>query len=346
MTNDIKLITEDGLEVPVAALMVVGRSKDADLTIEDDQISRKHAQMTPTDDGLQVEDLGSSNGTFLNGKRTEKFTAVNGDTVQFYKHKYVVSIDVPETFDPDATRLHVPEDATPVATDPVSAGVPEVAAEIIVNEKPSDSAPEVAPKTQSDSKEEAKEIPASAERAWWETSDEGPVGTMLLKPGEMDLEAEMTRLFNLGPAEHPRLVGMEGALAGKCFELGEGKFVVGRDQASDIQIDHDGISVKHAQLIHEGGTWKVVNLLSSNGTFVNGERIQSAYLNSGDELRFGAIGLVFQLPGGAIIKADEAAEEEPSVEAPAASSSNKTAIIAAVVGFVVVLVIGGLVLFS
>jgi pSer/pThr/pTyr-binding forkhead associated (FHA) protein len=46
--------------------LVIGRASDADVPLEDGEVSRKHARITPTDDGATVEDLGSVNGTFVN----------------------------------------------------------------------------------------------------------------------------------------------------------------------------------------------------------------------------------------------------------------------------------------
>lgn len=46
---------------------VIGRSRDADLTIDDDTVSRRHAELRGGREELEVEDLGSSNGTTLNG---------------------------------------------------------------------------------------------------------------------------------------------------------------------------------------------------------------------------------------------------------------------------------------
>src|SRR4051794_41866676 len=48
--------------------LVIGR-EDAGLVIDDPEISRRHARVAPVDGGVVVEDLGSTNGTFVNGER-------------------------------------------------------------------------------------------------------------------------------------------------------------------------------------------------------------------------------------------------------------------------------------
>ena len=62
--------------------LVVGR-EDAGLTIEDSELSRKHAVIRPRDDALEIEDLGSLNGTFVNGTKIEVATRISGgDTIK------------------------------------------------------------------------------------------------------------------------------------------------------------------------------------------------------------------------------------------------------------------------
>ncbi|HST16882.1 MAG TPA: adenylate/guanylate cyclase domain-containing protein, partial [Gaiellaceae bacterium] len=70
-----------GQRVPVDAELVVGR--EADVTIEDPLISRRHAAIRPIGGGLEIEDLGSLNGTWVNGVRIEgRRTLEDGDFVQ------------------------------------------------------------------------------------------------------------------------------------------------------------------------------------------------------------------------------------------------------------------------
>jgi pSer/pThr/pTyr-binding forkhead associated (FHA) protein len=57
-----------GREVEVASVLVLGRQA-VDLVIEDAQVSRRHASVRPAGDALEVEDLGSKNGTWVNGAR-------------------------------------------------------------------------------------------------------------------------------------------------------------------------------------------------------------------------------------------------------------------------------------
>jgi pSer/pThr/pTyr-binding forkhead associated (FHA) protein len=57
-----------GRTVAVAAAMTVGRGRDADLVLADELVSRHHARVAPSGSGAVVEDLGSRNGTFVNGE--------------------------------------------------------------------------------------------------------------------------------------------------------------------------------------------------------------------------------------------------------------------------------------
>ena len=56
-----------GQRWPLGRAIVLGRESTCDVVIADRQVSRFHARLTPTDEGIIVEDLGSKNGTHLNG---------------------------------------------------------------------------------------------------------------------------------------------------------------------------------------------------------------------------------------------------------------------------------------
>ena len=56
-----------GTKLPIRGPIVIGRSPGADIVIADDFVSARHARVSPTRDGAVIEDLGSTNGTVLDG---------------------------------------------------------------------------------------------------------------------------------------------------------------------------------------------------------------------------------------------------------------------------------------
>lgn len=70
---------------------------------------------------------------------------------------------------------------------------------------------------------------------------------------------------------------------------------VGRQTGNTVRLDDSGVSKQHAVLERRDDGWRVRDLRSSNGTFVNGERIEEAPLEQGDELLFGTTRLFFDL---------------------------------------------------
>ena len=65
--------------------LVVGRGVTSDIAIYDPTISRRHAELVVAADGVQVKDLGSSNGTCINGTRVTSGRLTPDDTVTFGK---------------------------------------------------------------------------------------------------------------------------------------------------------------------------------------------------------------------------------------------------------------------
>ena len=89
------------------------------------------------------------------------------------------------------------------------------------------------------------------------------------------------------------LISTRGAVSGSRYLLDEDKVTVGRDPSNDIMLDDGTVSREHAVFIRENGRYRIEDVGSLNGTYVNRRRVDSVELHSGDELMIGKFRLVF-----------------------------------------------------
>ncbi|MBP1502849.1 FHA domain-containing protein [Acinetobacter nosocomialis] len=102
MTWKLQAITGEftGQEISIDRDMLVGRHQDADLLLQAAEISRRHAALLLKDQLLWVQDLNSSNGTFVNDIRIEQEKQLHdGDIVQFASFKFSVLAPAQENND-------------------------------------------------------------------------------------------------------------------------------------------------------------------------------------------------------------------------------------------------------
>jgi adenylate cyclase len=76
---------DQSFEIPAGRSVIVGRGVASDIAIYDPTISRRHAELTAGADGVEVKDLGSSNGTCINGSRVAGGRLQVNDSVTFGK---------------------------------------------------------------------------------------------------------------------------------------------------------------------------------------------------------------------------------------------------------------------
>jgi hypothetical protein len=96
-----------GERIELVAELVVGR-ENADVTVSDEEVSRRHLAVRPHEDGVELEDLGSTNGTFVDGARLSAVVVVSSSArvILGGETQFEIEVDEPEPeFDPDATRL-------------------------------------------------------------------------------------------------------------------------------------------------------------------------------------------------------------------------------------------------
>ena len=74
---------DEGRAFPVAGATVLGRDRSAGIVVADPEVSRRHASVVAGPTGVRVEDLGSMNGTWVNGERiAEGRTLAGGDKLR------------------------------------------------------------------------------------------------------------------------------------------------------------------------------------------------------------------------------------------------------------------------
>ena len=89
----------------------------------------------------------------------------------------------------------------------------------------------------------------------------------------------------------PRLVLLSEGYTGRSYELKAETTTVGRVSDNAFEIPEASVSSHHAELVLRGADVLVRDLNSTNGTFINGERITEATLKSGQILRLGTVEL-------------------------------------------------------
>ena len=91
-------VLESGDEAPVVlrlspgTIKTVGRTPRADFILDAALVSRLHCRLTASNDSLEVEDLKSTNGTFVNDKRIERATLASGDLLRVGRFELKVEL--------------------------------------------------------------------------------------------------------------------------------------------------------------------------------------------------------------------------------------------------------------
>ena len=108
-----------------------------------------------------------------------------------------------------------------------------------------------------------------------------------------------------------KIIMKTGSHAGMEFEVTDG-LLIGRRLEVPIHLNDPKSSREHAKIVVEGGTHVLVDLSSTNGTFVNGSRVPRARLTHGDTIRIGRTEMLYNDP-----TAKKEAPPPPAAQAPA-----------------------------
>ncbi len=113
--------------------------------------------------------------------------------------------------------------------------------------------------------------------------------------GASEDKTKATELLHVSDSQEPTaqrnpyLTILSGSWVGRTYQLGPGRLLVGRAPDSDIALDDEGVSRRHALFVcTPDGKVSVEDLGSTNGTSVDGTRIEVHELRGGEKLRFGS----------------------------------------------------------
>jgi pSer/pThr/pTyr-binding forkhead associated (FHA) protein len=266
-TRPILVKVTDQREIALEPEMILGRQAECDLLLTQGHASRRHARLSVADDGVWLEDLGSANGTFVNGARiTGKVKLSPGDRLRFDIEEFDFRVPGATPVDDGKTMFRAPESAAVVAE---SSGV---------FKRPG---------------------------AWADPDamGDGANKTKFIDPAQLKQmmnEAPQAASINTSTIDGPHLHVVSGSRAGLNIKLTVGEsglreWTVGSQPDREVQFHDSGVSALHAKIVNEGERWKVLDQMSANGTFVNGKRSNVSYLSSGDRVRFGPVECVFQV---------------------------------------------------
>jgi diguanylate cyclase (GGDEF)-like protein len=116
---------------------------------------------------------------------------------------------------------------------------------------------------------------------------------------EVTISRDMGALIRVAAEQCALLLVMSGTRLGHRLVLGDAVVDIGRGSAAGLILDADSISRKHAKIERFGGGHKIVDLGSTNGTYVNGVRIKEQILKDGDRIGIGKA-LLKYIAGGNI----------------------------------------------
>jgi len=113
--------------------------------------------------------------------------------------------------------------------------------------------------------------------------------------GQADDDEPITEQFELATPEAPSvvsrdrgvLVRVDGPANGQVLALDAPELCIGRSTSAGLRLNDEGVSRRHALLIHTRGHYFIQDLDSSNGTFLEGRRIKRAPLMEGDLVQLG-----------------------------------------------------------
>ncbi len=303
--------------------VILGRDPASDFVIQSPGVSRRHARLSLQGQTCTLEDLGSSNGTFVNGERITGLHPLNsGDEIRLGQAVSLV-IQLPTAAE---TLMETPP-ADQLAT--FMEGQRVSAATMIGEEPifPVQSAPPTLTVTIAGEKAFTVSLTKASIRIGRAEDNDIAINSRIVSrsharldrvPGGYQLttlpdagnpiqlegrpltaphilnDGDLLRIGSLDPGLMVTMVYNQPAAAPsgemRPIRFGEKNLIqIGRDPGNDVVLESPTVSRFHAQIERVGHRYRLIDLRSANGTFVNDRRIdeKEVWLNENDTVRIG-----------------------------------------------------------
>ena len=322
----------DGREYTIgSAPMVFGREAGCDIVVPNKDVSRRHAEIMATPQGYVLVD-SSTNGTFVNGERIEmQRVLARADVVRVGDHEFRFYADLAAE-KPEEARA--PREVSPL---PAAQPEPPLISRTPASPAPAQPPPPVAPPAPV----AAAPVPAPAPVAPPAPAPVAPPPAQSLAPDSaMHRLSEtmhgipvtpMPNIPRVAPAPRTApgsvlatFLVRSGSLKGNRLQVKVPVVNIGRAEYNDIVIPDESVSTMHAKLQRREEIWVLSDNGSTNGTFVDGERLSGeAVLSPGALIRFGETAVMFEPTDSGDVKKGSGTKimgaiQVPAIQAPAA----------------------------
>ena len=277
--NSFKLVIEDDegrrSVVPVELGEVsIGRLEANTIRLNERNVSRRHARLVRENEAVFAEDLDSYNGVWVNGGRVAGRRELHaGDVMRIGDFQLELRGDSlrPDREEHTQRTLMADADTQPGflagrAEEPTVTQAMTLADEDTV---------------------EITDV-SGGTKPLFDANEATRIAT---------LDNERHENTAVGFATPARLLCVSTQFAGQEFSLTGTETVIGRVSENDIGIDHRSVSRQHAKIVVNQRRFKIIDMQSANGTFVNGEPYAQTELKRGDLIELGHVKLRFIPPG-------------------------------------------------
>lgn len=257
---------DTGEEFSLTGQMFIGRDENCEISLEDPEVSRRHAVISVTEEGVVIADNDSTNGMEVSGRNSRRARLTHGQIVRIGETELCF------------LERGCSDDPT-VATPPSG-----VAASFVIDQGSGDDTAYrggYAPLSGDD----AGEAPHASEPIAADPADKALMRQLIAHHGLTAAEASAVLM---------PLDGKKGGLQ-SLSDSGRPDWLLGRGNHCEVVFDEPSVSTEHARLSYHEGAWTLEDLESRNGTRCQGRQVVRAALSPGDLIQLGSLTLLFDV---------------------------------------------------